>query len=66
VQFTSDATAMLRLFRRLCAAGRHVPPPSVVVDAAECKDLHAIEPNACPIHMLPEIAPGSAVAFAPY
>ncbi|HEV7180737.1 MAG TPA: hypothetical protein VGN11_12765 [Candidatus Baltobacteraceae bacterium] len=66
VQFTNATKAMLALFHELRAAGREVPPRTVSVDAGEWKDVRAIDRAECPIHMLPEIPPGSAVAFAPY
>jgi len=57
---------MLTLYHRLRIAGRETPPSSVIVDAAGFENIQELPRSECPIHVLPEIAPGSAVAFAPY
>lgn len=66
IQFTGSKDAMLRLYRRLREAGRAVPPAPLVVNTDSFQDPTEIARSECPIHVLPEIAPGSAIAFAPY
>lgn len=66
VEFTGTRQSMLNLYQWLRSAGRDTPPASVVVSAADWQDLHEISRGECPIHVLPEIEPGSAIAFAPY
>jgi hypothetical protein len=65
VEFTQAREAMLRLFHQLRAAGRISPPPTVEVDGIEW-EVRPIERGECPVHSLPEVADGAAVAFAPY
>ena len=66
VQFTNSREAMLQLYHRLREAGRTTPVTPLVIDAHEIADIRTISRGECPIHVLPEIAPGTAVAFAPY
>lgn len=66
VRFTNDTKAMIALFHELRAAGRESATAPVVADASALQNVESIERDECPIHSLPEIPPGSAVAFAPY
>lgn len=66
VEFTNTAGPMLALFHRLRNAGRDERPRAVIVNADEWEDVREILPAECPVHALPEIAPGSEVPFAPY
>lgn len=65
VEFSRSREAMLPLFHRLRGAGRISPPPPVVIDA-EAWDVRPIDRAACPVHALPPISEGTAIAFAPY
>lgn len=66
VEFTNARDAMLSLYHRLRMAGRESPPSAVIVDPEDFQNIQEIPRTECPIHVLPEIAPGSAIAFAPY
>lgn len=66
VEFTAARKTMLQLFHRLREAGKQPSAPALEIDAAGVNGVRRIERSECPIHMLPEIPPGTAVAFAPY
>lgn len=66
VEFTGEKASLIALFHDLRAAGRRQPALPVIVDAAVWRNVRTIERTECPIHALPHIEEGSAVAFAPY
>ena len=66
VRFHGETKEMIALFHELRAAGRAPGAAPVVVNATAWKGVNGIDAADCPIHSLPEIPSGSAVAFAPY